>query len=208
MYLNIDKPHYTSIGQETAIHFAKMLQSNRSLEKLSLKKHLLNCDGIYTMTEHLLENNRLRVLDLTANRISVKGCEALGKYLIGEYCVLNSLILASNRTGHYGAKAIAQALSKNRTLIHLDMTRNDIDDSGLRMIAESLETNDSLVSLKLYYNHFDQSSLQEFHKLRNKPKKGDWFWDFHTQIVDNHIEIAYLETQINFDIHVSTPYYL
>lgn len=83
------------------------------------------------MTEHLLENNKLRlmiyiydrVLDLTANKISFKGCEAIAKYLCGEYCVLvfymdkyifkESLILTSNRTGHYGAKAIGQALSKN-----------------------------------------------------------------------------------------------
>ena len=27
---------------------------------------------------------------------------------------------------------IARAISKNRTLKHLDMTRNDIDDNGLR----------------------------------------------------------------------------
>ena len=122
-----------------------MLQSNRSIEKLSLQKHAFNCDAIYTITEHLLENNKLRVLDLTANKISFKGCEALAKYLCGEYCVLESLILASNRTGHYGAKAIAQALSKNRTLIHLDMTTNDIDDNGLKMLAECLETNQYMV---------------------------------------------------------------
>ena len=123
-----------------------MLQSNRSIEKLSLQKHAFNCDAIYTITEHLLENNKLRVLNLTANKISFKGCEALAKYLCGEYCVLESLILASNRTGHYGAKAIAQALSKNRTLIHLDMTTYDIDDDGLKILAKCLETNEYLVS--------------------------------------------------------------
>lgn len=93
---------------------------------------------MHTITEHLLDNNKLKILDLSANKISFQGCEELGKYLIGKYCALESLILASNRTGHYGAKAIAQALSKNRSLIHLDMTRNDIDDNGLKMIAESL----------------------------------------------------------------------
>ncbi len=55
----------------------------------------------------MLENNKLRVLDLTANKISFKGCEAIAKYLLSEYCALESLILKSNRTGHYGAKAIA-----------------------------------------------------------------------------------------------------
>lgn len=52
-------------------------------------------------------------------------------------------------------------------------------------------------------------ALQEFHKLRKRPKKGDWFWDFHTYIVDNHIEMAYIETAVPYDVQVSTPnYYL
>jgi len=50
--------------------------------------------------------------------------------------------------------------------------------------------------LKLYWNHFGQLALEEFHKLRTKEKKdkGDWFWDFHTYIVDQHIEMAYIDT--------------
>lgn len=50
---------------------------------------------------------------------------------------------------------IARAISKNRTLKHLDMTRNDIDDNGLRMLATALQSNFNLVSIKLYDNHFD-----------------------------------------------------
>ena len=58
--LNVSDPVYTSISQETAIHFAKMLQSNRGLEKLSLQKHKFTDEAIYVLTEHLLENNKLR----------------------------------------------------------------------------------------------------------------------------------------------------
>ena len=125
-----------------------MLEANKSIQKLSIKKHNFTCEAIYTITEKLLLNNRLKVLDLSANKIAFKGCEALKKYLMGEYCSLESLILASNRTGHYGAKAIAYALSKNKTLIHLDMTRNDIDDNGLKMIAESLNNNEVIKKKK------------------------------------------------------------
>ncbi len=78
---------------------------------------------------------------MSCNKIAFNGCESISDILTSKYCVLESLNLSSNRIGHYGAKAIAQALSKNRTLIHLDLTRNDIDDNGLKMIAESLETN-------------------------------------------------------------------
>jgi len=75
------------------------------------------------------------VLDLSCNKLNFKGCEHIGKFLLGENCVLESLNLANNRTGVHGAKAMALALSKNRTLIHLDMTTNDIDDDGLRMLG-------------------------------------------------------------------------
>lgn len=133
--LNLDCPDYRSIGQECAVHYAKMLQVNRGLEKLSVRKNQLNCDAIYTIKQLSMENNRLRVLDLAANKIAFKGAEALHDLLTSKFCVLEALNLASNRLGHYGAKSIAQALAKNRTLIHLDMTHNGIDDNGLKMIA-------------------------------------------------------------------------
>lgn len=102
---------------------------------MSLRKNGLTCDAIFTIKNLILENNKLRVLDLSCNQIAFNGCESLAEILTSKYCVLESLILSSNRVGHYGAKAIAQALSKNRTLIHLDLTRNNIDDNGLKMIA-------------------------------------------------------------------------
>lgn len=209
--LNLDKASYKSIGQEIAIHFAKMLQNNKGLQKLSLRKHELNCDALYIMTEHMLENNRLRVLDLSANRIAFQGCEALGKFLISDYCNLESLILANNRTGVYGAKALALALSKNKTLIHLDMTTNNINDDGLRMLGDSLYLNNTLASLKLYWNDFDQSSLKVFHDLlTNVAKETDrqFFFDFETYIVDDHIEMCLVEKKIPYDVEVSSPYYI
>ena len=51
-------------------------------------------------------------------------------------------------------------------------------------------------------------ALQAFHKLRLRPKKGDWFWDFYTYIVDTHIEMAFVETRIPYDIDVSMQYYI
>ena len=207
LVLNLDNAFYSSIGQETAIHFGKTLQSNKSLEKLSLKKHAFTCEAIYIITEHLLENNRLRVLDLSANKIAFKGCEAIAKYLKGEFCALESLILSSNRLGHYGAKAIAEALTVNKTLVHLDMIKCEIDDNGLRMV-ESLDVNETLFSLKLFWNHFDQESLKVFHYLKNKKRKGDWFWDFVTYIVDGRFQMAYYETKIPYDVLVEKQYFI
>lgn len=105
--LNIENPVYKTICQSVAIHFGKMFQNNVGLQKLSIKKHLLRDDGCHILMEHLLENNTLKVLDLNANEISFKGCEAIAKYLKGENCSLESLHLANNKCSDYGVKAIA-----------------------------------------------------------------------------------------------------
>lgn len=131
-----------------------MFQNNVGLQKLSIRKHKLRDDGIYIIMEHLLENNTLKVLDLNANEIAFKGCEAIAKYLKGENCSLESLHLANNKCSDYGAKAIAQALAVNKSLIHLDMTYNDINDFGLTLFAQSLSQNSTLMSFKIFGNHF------------------------------------------------------
>ena len=79
--LNIENPVYRTICQSVAIHFGKMFQNNVGLQRLSVRKHQLRDDGCHIMMEHLLENNTLKVLDLGANEISFKGCEAIAKYL-------------------------------------------------------------------------------------------------------------------------------
>ena len=152
--VNIDNPVYRTICQSVAIHFGKMFQNNVGLQKLSLQKHKLRDDGVYIMMEHLLENNTLRVLGLNANVISFRGSEAIAKYLKGENCTLESLLLANNKCADYGAKAIAQALAVNTSLIHLDMTYNNIEDLGLTLFAQSLTENSTLMSFKIFGNHF------------------------------------------------------
>jgi Ran GTPase-activating protein (RanGAP) involved in mRNA processing and transport len=76
------------------------------------------------MMEHLLENNTLKVLDINCNEISFKGCEAIAKYLKSDSCSLESIHLANNKCSDFGAKALAQAISMNKSLIHIDMTYN------------------------------------------------------------------------------------
>lgn len=48
--LNIDNPVYKTICQSVAIHFDKMFQNNVGLQKLSIRKHQLTCEGIFVLT--------------------------------------------------------------------------------------------------------------------------------------------------------------
>ena len=104
--------------------------------------------------EHLLENGTLKVLDLNANEISFKGCEAIAKYLKGPNCSLEALHLANNKVTDYGAKGIVRAIAVNTQLIHLDMCYNQINDFGLTLFAQSLAQNQNLMSFKVFGNNF------------------------------------------------------
>ncbi|CAN0203052.1 unnamed protein product, partial [Scytosiphon promiscuus] len=66
---------------------------------------------------------------------------------------IRRLLLAGNhRLGDAGARALASALKKDRTLEVLDLTRCKISDEGVRCLAEALRSNSSLRELRLGYN--------------------------------------------------------
>ena len=96
---------------------------------------LIICKELMGPSEGNRLYNTLKIMDLNANEISFKGCEAIAKYLSNESCSLESLHLANNRCSDYGAKVIAQAIAVNKSLIHLDMTYNSINDMGLTLFA-------------------------------------------------------------------------
>ena len=53
------------------------------------------------------------------------------------------------RLDHLGAEAIANGLSKNRTLLRLNLSFQDVGDPGANALAVALSTNDVLQSLAL-----------------------------------------------------------
>ena len=212
--LVLDNPHFGGPSQTTAFHIGRMLQSRRcSIEKLSMRQFGLTDDGLSIICEHLItkEETKLRVLDLGANQITFKGCLALSNVLKAKNCVLESLILDHNRLGYFGARALSAGLELNKTLVHLDLTTNDITDDGLFLLAKSLYNNDSLFSLKLYYNHFGEKSMKEFFELlrsTNQGRTSDWFLDFTVYKVDDAFQIALVDNQLPYDISVPKKYFI
>jgi NLR family CARD domain-containing protein 3 len=49
-----------------------------------------------------------------------------------------------NEIGDVGAKALAEALKTNATLLILDLLRNNIEDEGAKAFGEGLKTNNTL----------------------------------------------------------------
>ena len=79
------------------------------------------------------------------------------------------------------------------------MTYNQINDRGLTFVAQSLFRNQTLLSFKLFGgNNFGQESLSLFYKLlvQTPRQEAPWFPDFVVYFVDDHFEMAYLETSV------------
>lgn len=209
--LSIDNISMTNISQITSFHIGKMIKTNEHLVRLSLRKNQINDDGMKTLCANLRFNKKLKVLDLAANKITYRGCIELANFLKDVDCVLESLIMNNNRTGYFGARAMASAICDNKSLVHLDMSTNDISDEGLYLVAKALKKNDLLVSVKLFWNHFGSKSTQAFHELineKNPNRSSDWFLDFETNLVDDIPQIAYLESSLPYEIFPTKRYYL
>ncbi len=119
--------------------------------------------------------------------------------------------MGNNKASDFGAKAISQALASNRSLIHIDLTYNSIGDKGLLFLAQSLFRTQTLLSFKLFGgNTFGQESLSLFYKLlvQTPRQEAPWFPDFLVYIVDNHFEMAYLETSVQHETDIGIDIYV
>jgi len=76
------------------------------------------------------------------------------------------------------------------------MTYNQINDLGLTLFAQSLGQNQTLMSFKIFGNNFGQESLKLFCALFESERESPWFPDFVAYWVDDHFEMAYLQTSI------------
>jgi hypothetical protein len=78
-------------------------------------------------------------------------------------CSPEALHVSNNKISDYSAKEISQAVAQNKSLVHIDMTYNDIKDFGLTYLAHCFSHNGStLMSFKVFGKHFGHECLQLF----------------------------------------------
>lgn len=192
--LVLDRPRFTSVMQESAWHLNRMLRVNVGLSHLSLRQWQLRSDGLHTICQSLYDNSSLRELDLRANQIDVEGAETLRSYLQDASCRLRKLWLSRNKIGEQGAKAMAQAIAVNTSLVMIDLQDNNIPDQGSRRIAESISENHKLKVLLLWGNDLSQSNLEIFwHQFTRNDVKSRLMVDFDIKAVGHNLYAAHTE---------------
>lgn len=88
------------------------------------------------------------------------------------------MFFSDNSIGSDSAKAIADALKTNTTLVDLSLHYNSIGDEGAKAFAEALKNNSSLVRLNLLHNEIAlagakalaESQVAQVQSMRTKQK--------------------------------------
>ena len=144
--LDLSNAQITSSG---AIAIAIGLSKHQSLKVLNLSNNRVSREGCQRLGEALLVNPVLEELILSGNSIGSRGAMSLAAFLIHPNCELQTLDLFNNDIGRRGGRALAVALSINKSLNKLNLRCNDLGDVGIAGFGIALEKNSSLLELDL-----------------------------------------------------------
>jgi len=194
---NLENPRIQTLQEDHTVHLGRMLRVDTTLREIYLGKHRMRDDGVRQLVSFLLENKTLRVLDLRCNELGAEGAKHLGTLLKMD-CQLVQLNLSSNRIGEKdnadGARALAEALTSNRMLKHLDLNNNMLCGEALGLLGAAVDQNSTLQSIALFHNSWDQMSSYKFHQILNDrarilPLRAD----FVTSEVELRIDICQVQ---------------
>nr|XP_042134799.1 NACHT, LRR and PYD domains-containing protein 14 [Peromyscus maniculatus bairdii] len=150
------------------LKLAEALKSNKSLVFLNLSTNNLSNDGVKSLCQTLENPNchlerlslascgitkavcealslaitkskRLTHLCLADNILEDEGIELLSDALRYPQCTLQSLVLRCCCVTSVGSKFLSDALLNNRSLIHLDLGSNKLQDSGIKLLCHILQ---------------------------------------------------------------------
>ncbi|XP_034999892.2 dynein regulatory complex subunit 5 [Hippoglossus stenolepis] len=138
------------MNYQDCLSLAKALKSCKTLKLLRLHQSNIDDMKVQMLVKQLLGHPSLRELDFSHNVIRDSGAGAVGKLLTKSK--LEVLNMCDNEITDPGATAIAHALSKNSTLVSLNLRLNRLRDEGGRAIAEALLNNNTLRHLHLGAN--------------------------------------------------------
>ena len=111
--LNIDNPLLFSAQEETTIHIARTLASNRSLVSISMKGHHMTDSGAAWLAEFLLPNASLTEIDLRRNALSTTAVAGFVRS-IAHRPVECLILLDSNLLKGQTFEDIEQAIADNK----------------------------------------------------------------------------------------------
>eukprot|EP01147_Barroeca_monosierra_P003856 gene3856-6353_t len=159
------------LGVTDARVFAEALESNSSIESLTLCKNNMTAVEAATIANAIAYNSTLKYLSIIRNNIGKDGATAFG-IALGCNATLVGLSLISNNIGDAGVKALAEGMQLNRTLQELHLNDNKIGDAGAKALHEAMTENNTLNLLELSDNPISTQSKQSGGSTNSNTSKG------------------------------------
>ena len=114
------------------------------------------------------------ILNISNNNIGKEGIEQLVELISDEKCSLAKLNISNNLIGDEGAIILSQGISKNNSLIAINLSSNHILNSGIIELAKSLKSNSgnkTIKKLNLSKNEIENTGLIDFCTILKEENK-------------------------------------
>ncbi|KAG2093703.1 uncharacterized protein F5147DRAFT_820849 [Suillus discolor] len=127
-------------------YLAQVLKRNRTLKVLNLSENKLDVQCLVAIadSEALKYNHCLETLDLSRNLCSGPGLEGIQSLRRTAFTLNNALkrlLISSTNLTSPGAIALAEFLPESNSLLHLDLTDNDLDIAAIMALSSGLKAN-------------------------------------------------------------------
>ena len=114
------------------------------------------------------------ILNISNNNIGKEGIEQLAELISDEKCSLAKLNISNNLIGDEGAIILSQGISKNNSLIAINLSSNHILNSGIIELAKSIKSNSgnkTIKKLNLSKNEIENTGLIDFCTILKEENK-------------------------------------
>ncbi|GAA6058458.1 hypothetical protein JCM3770_002732 [Rhodotorula araucariae] len=132
-------------------YIAQVLKRNRTLKVLNLGENKIDAHGLIALAEALKFNTALETLDIGHNPCCgphIDGILALRSAMMVSPS-LKRVFLNSTDLSSEGAIALAEFLPEAHSLLHLDLTNNNVDISGVLALSVSIKLNSTIRCLDI-----------------------------------------------------------
>ena len=159
--LDISNNDIGASGASGILKFAGELLINTKLTELNISNNNIGIEGTLALSGILILNKsfiKLTILDISDNKIGNEGAGSLSK-VINVITTIIHLDISNNEID-VGAGLFAKALTTNTTLLSLNISNNKIEDIGALELVKALETNKTLIELDISGNNIEASIVK------------------------------------------------
>ena len=129
----------------------RVLEENTTLRTLRLANNAWNHEIMHYFLQGLIANDTLTHLDIHSNRLGLENAMLMAD-LVGRESCCWSVLLAQNTQLGDGNVAMARALKINQSLVVLNLSATELDDSAAVALSDSLMYNATLTDLNISNN--------------------------------------------------------